>query len=135
MYALVMASFFLTDTQLAINLWGSKVAGTSAETCKTWRGVSLCFYVQPLSKEKVNFVSRLIFGIFIFYPLIILQISVILYPLCMTPVTILLWSRQRFFYQLNMIKRTASKFVLFLSSYIILPALCEYLSRGTSFCD
>lgn len=88
MYALVMASFFLTDTQLVINLWGSKVAGTSEETCKTWRGI-----------------------------------SVILYPLCMTPVTVLLWSRQRFLYQLNMIKRTASKFVLFLSSYVILPAL------------
>ena len=40
MYALVIISFFLTDTQLAINMWGSRVAGSSVEVCKTWRGVS-----------------------------------------------------------------------------------------------
>ncbi|KAL5261847.1 hypothetical protein ACHWQZ_G007524 [Mnemiopsis leidyi] len=98
MYALVIISFFLTDTQLAINMWGSRVAGTSARVCKTWRGI-----------------------------------SVILYPMCMIPVTVLLWSRQRFFYQLNMIKRTASRCLICLSKYIIVPTLVLFVGLVAFF--
>lgn len=55
-------------------------------------------------------------------------ITVILYPLCLTPVTVLLWFRQKFFYELNIFKRSTPRWLTKLSTYLIYPILGLFLA-------